>query len=491
MVKRSCRIALAALLSILFGLFFLTANSPLFRTYGGDSAIFVTLGRSLLSGKIPYVDIFDHKGPLIFFINAFPQLFSRTVTAVWVQEVALLFFSLLIIARMADKLGLRFALPAQLVYLAFFGLFIDGGNYTEEYCNFFTIIGLNTCVTYVVSERKSASWMHGFALGIAFSLCMMTRVNNALGVSALTIVFALGLGWNRDTRGLWKNALSFIGGCALVCVPILLYLWVNGAFEAFYYAAFEHNMMYAAVEDYSRKRMLLSDPYGDHAMICAGLAVLGALATALTDRNHKRVRLFCIAVIFFAAASAGGAFVSHKGYLHYLLPSALPAVMGAMLLERAFERAPRETGSLAAAAMCAYALSIGVPAGKAAVKAAEEMSWSYEGFEEQSRALVENVPPDERDEILGYRVEHKWYVVTDVVPARRIFFMQEILGEANPGIMDEVVHMMQADPPKWLVLFYNRPFSPPYDARVEEIFKTRYERVATNEYNQLLRLKDE
>ena len=78
-----------------------------------------------------------------------------------------------------------------------------------------------------------------------------------------------------------------------------------------------------------------------------------------------------------------------------------------------------------------------------------------------------------------------------MVPARRIFFMQEILGQANPAIMDEVVEMMRTDPPKWLVMFYNRPFSPPYDARVVEIVETRYEQVATNDYNQLLRLKDE
>lgn len=491
MTKKLWRAGIAAFLSITFGLLFLTSNSPLYRTYGGDSAIFVTLGRALLSGKVPYVDIFDHKGPMIFFINAFPQLFSRTVTAVWVQEVVLLFFSLLLIARMTGRMGLRFALPAQLVYLAFFGLLIDGGNYTEEYCNFFTLLGLSTCVDYTFAKRDSASWVHGLVLGLSFSLCFMTRVNNALGVSALTVVFALALGWQGDGKGLARNALSFLIGCVLVFGPILLYLGLHDALDAFYYAAFEHNLLYAGVEDYSRKRMLLSDPYGDHAMICAGLCALGAVCAALTDPKTRSLRVLCIASVGFAAASAGSAFISHKGYLHYLLPGALSAVMGAMLLERAFEKESRRAGGLAAAALCAYALSIGLPAQKSAARAAEEAEWTSEGFEEQSLELLSHVPVDERDDILGYRVEHKWYVVTDVVPARRIFFMQEILGQANPAIMDEVVEMMRTDPPKWLVMFYNRPFSPPYDARVVEIIEARYEQVATNDYNQLLRLKDD
>ncbi len=491
MTKKLWRAGIAAFLSITFGLLFLTSNSPLYRTYGGDSSIFVTLGRALLSGKVPYVDIFDHKGPMIFFINAFPQLFSRTVTAVWVQEVVLLFFSLLLIARMTGRMELRFALPAQLVYLAFFGLLIDGGNYTEEYCNFFTLLGLSTCVDYTFAKRDSASWVYGLVLGLSFSLCFMTRVNNALGVSALTVVFALALGWQGDGKGLARNALSFLIGCVLVFGPILLYLGLHDALDAFYYAAFEHNLLYAGVEDYSRKRMLLSDPYGDHAMICAGLCALGAVCAALTDPKNRSLRVLCIAFVGFAAASAGSAFISHKGYLHYLLPGALSAVMGAMLLERAFEKESRRAGGLAAAALCAYALSIGLPAQKSAARAAEEAEWTSEGFEEQSLELLSHVPVDERDDILGYRVEHKWYVVTDVVPARRIFFMQEILGQANPAIMDEVVEMMRTDPPKWLVMFYNRAFSPPYDARVVEIIEARYEQVATNDYNQLLRLKDD
>ena len=46
----------------------------------------------------------------------------------------------------------------------------------------------------------------------------------------------------------------------------------------------------------------------------------------------------------------------------------------------------------------------------------------------------------------------------------------------------------QTDPPLWLVIYYNRACSPPYDPRVAEIFRTRYAFVeAAGEY-QLLRL---
>ena len=34
-----------------------------------DSSVFQYIGSSMLDGAVPYRDVFDHKGPLIYFIN--------------------------------------------------------------------------------------------------------------------------------------------------------------------------------------------------------------------------------------------------------------------------------------------------------------------------------------------------------------------------------------------------------------------------------------
>ena len=65
---------LCALLFVLSGLvwalFFSKTTSPLYTDVGYDSAMFQTIGKYWAQGYLPYVDLFDHKGPLIFFINA-------------------------------------------------------------------------------------------------------------------------------------------------------------------------------------------------------------------------------------------------------------------------------------------------------------------------------------------------------------------------------------------------------------------------------------
>ena len=63
------------------GLFFITALLMVLRfsystsflypeCYAYDSAIFQIVGKYWAEGVIPYQQLFDHKGPLIFFINA-------------------------------------------------------------------------------------------------------------------------------------------------------------------------------------------------------------------------------------------------------------------------------------------------------------------------------------------------------------------------------------------------------------------------------------
>jgi len=106
-----------------------------------------------------------------------------------------------------------------------------------------------------------------------------------------------------------------------------------------------------------------------------------------------------------------------------------------------------------------------------------------------AKALYAMVPEEDRDSFLAYRVEPKWYVGAKALPCMRFYFLQEILAQADPAVMDEIVHRFETDPPKWLVIFYNREFGPPYDARVAEIFETRYEFVAALEEYQLLKLK--
>ena len=80
MEKKERRAALAlSLLCSVLALTVATTSSPLYATnFWTDSNLYFTIGRGMLEGLMPYRDLFDHKGPLIFLLYALGALVSDT-----------------------------------------------------------------------------------------------------------------------------------------------------------------------------------------------------------------------------------------------------------------------------------------------------------------------------------------------------------------------------------------------------------------------------
>jgi hypothetical protein len=59
-------------LSALFLLVFSCSTNPFSTVDGFDSTVFKYMGQALAEGKVIYRDLFDNKGPILYFINAIP-----------------------------------------------------------------------------------------------------------------------------------------------------------------------------------------------------------------------------------------------------------------------------------------------------------------------------------------------------------------------------------------------------------------------------------
>ena len=489
--ERMLRAALCAALAIGFGLIFYAFNTPLGPSIGSDNAIYLTMGTAIARGYAPYTEIFDHKGPLVFILQAIPQALSGgySTLAVFIQQVLFLFACLRVIDAIARAMDVRFGAPAQLLYLALIGSLVGGGNLTEEYANLFTLLGLYAAVRVFGVERERtprALLLPAALLGAMAMLCLMTRANNALPLCGAALGLSLWLLLSRRFAQLGACALGFAAGAVVAALPVAFWLAANGALSASIYGAFIHNMMYAETEGASRIQMLLHSGYGLCAMVMAALTCAGALALWLRTRRMA----VPLTLIFAAAAGGAAAFVSHKYYDHYLILGAPAAAVGVCALLGAAQGLPkRARGAALCAGLALCCLWLGV-------KGRETNDWRLselvdsETFAENARALYAQVPEDERDRFMAYRVEPKWYACTGALPCMRFYFLQEVLAQADPAVMDEIVATFETDPPLWLVIYYNREFGPPYDARVAEIFERDYEFVDARGQYQLLRHRE-
>lgn len=74
-MKRNILIsALLFIIATLFVVLFLTGAGFIYKDrYGYDSAIFMYVGKAMKFGYVPYRDLFDIKGPMLFLIQYIGQ----------------------------------------------------------------------------------------------------------------------------------------------------------------------------------------------------------------------------------------------------------------------------------------------------------------------------------------------------------------------------------------------------------------------------------
>ena len=490
-MKRLAGVAFSAALAIVFGLVFYTANTPLGPCISSDNAMYLTMGTALAQGYAPYTEIFDHKGPLLFILQALPQALSGgySTLAVFIQQALFRFAGLRVIEAIARRMGVRCGALAQLAYLALIASLVSGGNLTEEYANLFTLAGLYVVLRVFDGEERSpgALMPPAVLLGALAMLCLLTRANNALPLCGAALGLSLWLLASRRLAQLGACALGFLAGALLTALPVAFWLASRGALSASIYGAFIHNMMYAETEGLSRVSMLLHSGYGRFAMLMAALTCAGALAMLLRTRRLSAP----MALVFAAAAGGAAAFISHKYYNHYLILGAPAAAVGVCALLASVQDVKR--AGLRRALLCAVlAVSCLWLGEKGRIANADRLAEIAESgtLAQDARALYAQVPEAERDSFMAYRVEPKWYVYAEALPCMRFYFLQEILAQADPAVMDEIVETFESDPPCWLVIFYNREFGPPYDGRIAAIFEQDYEFVDARGQYQLLRRKE-
>lgn len=486
--KRWCSVGLQLALSVVFALVFYAFTTPIGPSIGSDNAIYMTMGTAIADGYVPYTEIFDHKGPLLFVLQAIPQIISGgySTFAIFVQQVVFLFACMLLLERISDLMHVP-ALAVQMTYLALICAHAGGGNLTEEYTNVFTLLGLLVILKTFESglpAQTKGLYVKSCVLGAMAALCLLVRANNALVLCAMTLALALCMAVRCQWQMLLRCACGFLTGMALAFLPIVVWLACKGALSEAFYGSIIHNMMYAETGETSRVQMLLHSGYGHAAILMAAMSCVGALTML------RRSFPLALAMVAGAAAAGMAAFVSHKFYNHYLILGAPLAAMGmACILCFASKHGKKLGASVCAAALLISVVWLGVKGNETNIWRLSERE-GIEQYTQEAQELYALVPQEERDRFMAYRAEPKWYVAAKALPCMRFYFLQEVLADADPAVMDEIVAEFETDPPLWLVIYYNREFGPPYDARVQEIFSARYEFVDARGTYQLLKLKE-
>jgi hypothetical protein len=219
--------------------------NPLFSYPGRDAGIFMYVGSLILKGKIPYLDVWENKGPLVFYINALGlALGDGSRWGIWLMEFLFLFGAAwLCYSLVTSVMGKIPALVGVLVMITTAGNVLQGGNYSEEYSILFSCLALWAFVKGMDDpQNKTFDLLIGLSLGFNILL----RPNNiSMQIAAAGGFFLLTL-LSKDWKLLVRRAAMVILGAVVVIVPALLYFASKGALQEMINVALVFNFQYSS-----------------------------------------------------------------------------------------------------------------------------------------------------------------------------------------------------------------------------------------------------
>jgi 4-amino-4-deoxy-L-arabinose transferase-like glycosyltransferase len=234
----------------------LLQTSPwIVRTPGNDSGIFLYFGEQILRGRQPFVDLWDHKPPLVFYLNALGLfLGGGSRWGVWAIEAASLItacvFAFLFLRRYFHTWPALLAVLGMLVNLAFV---LEGGNLTEEYALAFQFTGLY--VFSILNEEQRTTrkaYLVGAMMGGAF-LLKQTLIGVWIGIAIYLVSGALFARARRGLVVLAEMLAGFLLAILASAVPFIL----RGGLLDYWDVAFRYNFIYSGVATPDRLNSLL------------------------------------------------------------------------------------------------------------------------------------------------------------------------------------------------------------------------------------------
>ncbi|MGN0777200.1 MAG: ArnT family glycosyltransferase [Candidatus Ventricola sp.] len=242
---RRAALVLSVLCSVL-SLAVATTSSPLYATnFWTDSNLYFTIGRGMLNGLMPYRDLFDHKGPLIFMLYALGAAVSDTsFFGVFLLEIvnlaAMLFLAHRTVALYGRGRLTLLSIPLTAMVTVCSAAFNQGGS-AEEFCLSALSLALYCtlrCMQPGEDGKKRLYVAFGAAMGWVFFI-KYTDCGLFFGLAFALLLYV----WRvQGFRRAAAAALLMLLGMAVIVLPVCVYLAANGVLDEMIQVYFIQNI---------------------------------------------------------------------------------------------------------------------------------------------------------------------------------------------------------------------------------------------------------
>lgn len=434
------RILFWAALSAGFLFLFSYSTSPFYANcWGHDSADFQLLGRDWADGLLPYRDLFELKGALLFLLDAIGYGIGGRHGVFLIQILFFVFFLEAAYQSCLLFTGRRAALVVPVCMLAILCRTFDEGNMTEDwslpFLAFSFLFVLRWAKGYSEGRKEHPPW-YAFVYGFCFGCIFFVRVNNAIGICCCVFVIACYLIKDRAWKNLAQNVLAITLGALTVCLPFCAYFFWKGALYEMWYSMVLFGLSY------------VSGDFWDTKMKISLLLWAMAALSALHWRYDKKSPLSYMGLL--SAVLTGLMLYKSRGYEHYYMILCAYVPLYCYMTARLWEKGKK---GFAAVFLMGLVVQMGVSAGYLPNRLnRQERLSANAALNESLDEILEMIPEQDRSLVAFYNMEAQAYMYTGIRPCTRYFAYQDFYATIREDMKEKITQQFETVQPAWIVV---------------------------------------
>jgi len=213
---------------IAFIIAFTSSYNPFnFREMHVDSSVYMSMSDGITRGLLPYRDLVDNKGIILYLINV-PGLLLGRFTGVWFTQLILFYISILFTYKTALLFGSKYkALLSTFLSFVFLLAFYIVSAGAEEYSLPFLSISFYIFTKFYYSDNKAINFIELIVLGICFSCAVIIRLNMFPLWAGFCFVILIESIIKKHFLQLLKYISGFLIGTIIITIPIIIFLKYN------------------------------------------------------------------------------------------------------------------------------------------------------------------------------------------------------------------------------------------------------------------------
>lgn len=208
-----------------------------------DQAIFQYYGKGMIAGLLPYKDIFDNKGPMLFFIEYLGQLLPNNM-ALFIIEIAFLFlwfyFQVKVMKSFLTNKNIWLANSVTIIIMILLTIY-GGGNTDEEFAVGPIAFAIWFAMRYL---NNKASYLQVLLFGLTFSFVAQIKLSLIAPLLAIGLFMAIDRITKKQLSLLIKEIMVFIAGNLIIEIPLFWYFIKNHILSEMIYQSVIFNGQY-------------------------------------------------------------------------------------------------------------------------------------------------------------------------------------------------------------------------------------------------------